>query len=248
MYIKKTTECCGEIEVVKFNGGMFGNHSERKSKKNCVKTATKVEKHNFTMTAKKLFNLLRENFTAGDLHLTFTYHPNINIDKAQAKIEMRNFLKRLRNYCKKQDIICKYIWNTDVSVRGKIHHHIILPKEISISVLNQLWKAGKVVFNDTLYKNFDYYGLAEYLIDPTHKGELPDTHANGENRYNCSKNLKRPKVEYEKIHANKWNLDPKPPKGYIIKPDSLYNSVDEYSGYPYQIYILIPQKYQNRRI
>lgn len=244
MYVKKTVECCGEIEVTKFHAGMFGNHSKRKSKKECVKTCRRVEKNNFRMAARNLYNLLRENFSAGDSHFSLTYKKGTMSDEKTANGEVTKFLRKLRNWCAKNEIICKYIWNTDVSSGGKIHHHIILPKEIPLFIVNQLWQRGKVVFNDTLYKNNDYYGLAEYLIDPTHKGSLPDTHKSGKKRYKCSKNLRRPKTSYEIIRAERWKIEPQAPKGYRIKPDSLYNSIDERTGYPYQRYILINE---NRR-
>lgn len=241
MYVKKTVECCGEIEVTKFHGGMFGNHSGRKPKNECAKTCRRVEKNNFRMTARNLYNLFRENFSEGDSHLSLTYAKGTMSEVKAANKEVTKFLRRLRDWSKKNDVVCKYIWNTDVSESGKIHHHIVLPKEIPIHIVSKLWQRGKVIFNNALFPNNDFYGLAEYFIDPTHKGTLPDIHAPGGKRYKCSKNLRRPKTTYEIIRAERWKPEPQAPKGYCIKPDSLYNSIDERSGYPYQHYILIKQ-------
>ncbi len=240
-YIKKTITCCGEIEIIKFYGGMLGNHSKRgNAKKAAESVLKKVEKHNFKMAAKKLYNLLRANFDTGDWHLALTYRPDIDVTPDTAEKEMHNFLKRLRYRCKRDGITLKYIWNTDVSAKGKIHHHIILPKAISLQTLDGLWRLGRVHDNSRLYPDKDFYGLACYLIDPSHKGELPDTHVKNKKRYKCSNNLIRPVVDYEIIHAARWSAAPRAPKGYRIKPDSLYNSIDDFTGYPYQSYVLIP--------
>ncbi len=238
--LKKTIECCGEIEVIKFHGGMFGNHSKRKQKSECKKTSEKVARHNFRMEAKNLYNLLRLNFNKDDWHIALTYSPEKQITAEEAEKEITNFFKRLRYHCKKSGIVLKYIRNTDIGKTGRIHHHVILPQEIPFALINNLWSNGRVNLNNTLWDNKDYYNLACYLIDPTHKGTLPDTHIKGQKRYKCSNNLIRPKVEYEIIRAERWVSDPRPPKGYYIKEDSLYNSIDEFTGFPYQSYILIP--------
>lgn len=240
-YHKKTAVISpDEIEITKFYGGMVGNHSKRKSREQCARTCKAVEKHNYKMTVKKLYDLLRMNFDAGDWHLALTYKQGTMSDIGAAEHEVSNFLQRLRRYCKKAGVTLKYIWNTDVGKRGGIHHHIILPKEIPYAEIQRMWTGGMVKVNSILWRNKDFYGLAQYLVDPTKQGTLPDIHRKGARRYKPSNNLLRPKVEYEYIQADSWLKDPRAPKGWQVKKDSVFNSVDEYTGYPYQVYTIVP--------
>ena len=49
----------------------------------------------------------------------------------------------------------------------------------------------------------------------------------------------KPVITYETGLADTWRKNPRPPKGWHIKPDSVYNSEDGWAGYPYQKYTLV---------
>lgn len=246
MYCKKTTQVRDEIRVTKFNCGMLGNHSPRRPKAFCKKQSQKMERNNSRRTVQKLFDLMVLNFEKGDWHLSLTYPHKTMTDIKTAEKHLNNFLARLRRYCTKLGIVLKYIIATHQGKDGQYHHHIILPQYIPFSVISDKWRAdgacGTVAVNSVLYDNYDYYGLAAYLLKyDTDSGEFLDgIHANGKNRYRCSTNLERPKDTYEVIKAERWAAEPKAPHGWRVKPDSVYNSIDEYTGYPYQSYVLIP--------
>ena len=232
---------CGEIIITKtYSGGMFGDHRKRAAK--TQESAVKVEKHNERKAIFNLYLLLCANFHKGDHNMTLTYRRGLRPKPEDSKKIVSDFFKRLRKWCKQQNRDCRYIWVTHIGSKGGIHHHIVLPKWIPYDVLCDLWQCGNVSVGHPLYGNNDYMGLAEYLIQGT-KGETP-YHVKGGRRYNPSKNLKRIEPQREWVQAKAWRINPKPPKGWMLKPDSLINDVDIW-GYPYQRYTLI--KIQQRR-
>lgn len=246
MYCKKKTYIRDEVRIIKFYGGNFGNHSQRRPKELCKRQSKKMEKSNARLCVQKLFDLMQLNFKAGDWHLALTYPSGTMNDPAEAQKHLSNFLKRLKRHCTKMQLPWKYIYVTHVSKKGAVHHHIILPQEISFADIQSKWKSdtgnGTVVVNNVLYQDFDYYGLAAYLLRYQNEtGSFDESvHSAGGKRFKCSQNLIRPKEEYEVIHSARWRPEPTAPKGYRIKPDSIYNSTDQRTGYPFQSYVLIP--------
>lgn len=246
MYCKKTVSVRDEMRVTKFHCGMLGNHLPRQARRYCKRQSRKMEKNNARRTVQKLFDLMVLNFERGDWHLSLTYPQDSMKDITEAERCLANFLKRLRRYCSKAGIVLKYITATHISKKGQIHHHIILPQYIPYAVIQEKWKSdplcGNVPVNSVLWPNYDYYGLAAYLLKyNSDTGIFKDgVHEANKKRYKCSTNLERPKETYEVIHAERWIEQPRAPKGWRVKPDSVYNSIDEYTGYPYQAYVLIP--------
>lgn len=246
MYCKKTRQIRDEIRITKFHCGMFGNHLPRKARRYCERQSKKMEKNNSRHTVQNLFDLMVLNFEKDDWHLSLTYPLGTMKELEEAEKHLSNFLKRLRRYCDKTGVMLKYITATHKGKNGQYHHHIILPQYIPYAVIQAKWKAdkacGNVPVNSTLWANYDYYGLAAYLLKyDTDTGQFTDgIHEQNKKRYKCSTNLERPKDTYEVIKAERWLEEPRAPHGWIVKPDSVYNSIDEYTGYPYQSYVLIP--------
>ena len=234
-YLKTVYDLGGEKMIFKTcSGGMFGDHRSRSAKSQESKAA--VEKHNLKKTIFNLFLLLCANFNTGDWNITLTYAKGLRPTPEMSKDIVADFFKKLKAWCKKQNRPCRYIWLTHIGSRGGIHHHVILPKWIPYDVLCDLWKYGQVQTGHPLYGNNQYQELASYLIRGTQGETLLRT--KGRRRYNPSHGLKRIEPKREWVHASKWKKEPKPPKGWMIKKDSLFNDVDIW-GFPYQAYTLV---------
>lgn len=246
MYNKKTTHIRDKIRVIKFFGSRLGNHSSRKPRKACKSQSKKMEKSNARLLVQKLCDIMTLNFEQGDWHLSLTYPAGTMTDPEEAQKHISDFLKRMRRMCKKMNIPFKYIYATHLSKKGVLHHHIILPQAIPFALIQEKWKSGEgngtVALCNVLYPNYDYYGLAAYLLKyKAETGKFEDgVHVANGRRYSCSQNLERPKEEYEIIRSNRWKEEPNVPKGYYI--ENIYNSIDERTGYPYQTYTLVPLK------
>lgn len=235
-YLETTYDLgCEKIIIKSYSGGMLGDHRKRSAK--TQETSAKVERHNLKKAIFNLFLLLCANFHRGDWNITLTYRRELRPDPETSKGLVAAFLKKLRTWCRKQNRTLRYIWVTHIGKRGGIHHHLILPKWIPYDVLCNFWPCGNVKPGHPLYGNNDYMGLAEYLIKGT-EGEKLSYHTKGGRRYTPSKNLKRIEPRRRWISAGKWRRYPKPPKGWSIRRDSLYNG-DDIWGYPYQTYRLV---------
>ena len=67
-------------------------------------------------------------------------------------------------------------------------------------------------------------------------------------RWNCSRNLVKPKETVKEVIASQWRREPKPPKGYVFDPSfPLENGVCAVTGLRYQRYGLIRIERQRRR-
>ena len=128
----------------------------------------------------------------------------------------------------------RYITVTEYK-RARIHHHIVIP-EVPAKVLCALWPHGRP-HSTPLDESGDYRKLAEYLVKET--GTSAEEDGTRKRRWNQSRNLRPPKVEYVTVQAKSWRKDPKPIKGYYIDKGSIRAGVCDVTGYPYQFYTMI---------
>ncbi len=234
-YYKKIVECCnGMTFVTKYSG------AERTGGKRAPRsepTSEQKQQYNMRKAIERLFYTLLCNFYPGDYNIVLTYPANDRRTVNEAKATVRDFLRLYRRYCRQHGYLPDYIYNTEIGERGALHHHIILHSHRDIEEIEDLWaqaSGGRVQHNGNwrLWSNYDWHGLAEYLIDRTKGGKLPDTHIIGERRYTTSKGLKKPKVTLERIDAKRWYA-PKAPKGYELIPDSIRSGTDDLTGGSY---------------
>ena len=241
-YIKRTVEAGNKIFVSKFLAPMFGNHRSRSVR--LKETSPSVKKCNDFHAAEKCEAKILVNFRPGDWHISLTYADVENLTEEQAKKDLRNFLDRLKRRCVKNNITLKYLKMTERSVRGRLHHHLILPQEISGKMLLECWEHGIVKTNAIL--GDDVRGLAKYFTDKTKQGQKEDDRPQNTARYSFSRNCTEPQTKYEIIGANKWRDEPRAPKGFMIDKNSLVTGVSK-MGFDYQRYTLVRIKEVNRK-
>ena len=247
MRIRKTVDFGNERHVTNVNAPMFGNHKKRIGR--IQGTSQAVKKINEEHSIDYCFGKLRMNFRPCDWHIALTYSDENYVDDEQrAMKDRRNFISKLRRRCIKAGIELKYLVMTEQGVKSKKwHHHFVLPQEISIAMLYECWQFGHIRILNTLYPDGDFRGLAKYFVDKTKGGQKEDDRKKGCSHYRFSKNCKDPVITYETGLSDTWLAVPRPPKGWRLKPDSLYNSVDGWGGYPYQKYILIREKSEKHK-
>ena len=139
---------------------------------------------------KNVIRLVNANFTDKDIWATYTYSDDLMpLTYDEAIKEMTKYIRRLKNYTKKHNQPeLKYIYVTELSKKGRFHHHIVINFQ-DRDVAEQLWKGGKRKQTRRLQADESgYEGLARYIT----KEEIKDS-PNRKN-YICSKNLIKPTI------------------------------------------------------
>lgn len=238
-YRQITYRLKNSIEIIKCIPAAYRKGQER-GERIRPKTKEEMKKANMQQAARKLARKINANFSPGDYHLILTYKRAP--DKWTAHGNLKNFLKSLRKAYKRARGELKYIAMTEY--KGKrVHHHLVI-NNIQMEgrtvpgTIRSLWKLHGGIQLISLYDSGEYSELASYLIKETEE-TFREEDSPFKQRYSCSRNLitPEPKVEDKEV-KHTWRKTPKPPPGYYIKPDSLYNGFDK-MGYRYQRYILI---------
>lgn len=183
--------------------------------KNTNLSSKEQQEINTRQARKKLIRLINANFGPGDCFITLTYAREPP-DMAQAAKDLKNYLRRVRYYQKKQGLPeLKYIAVTEAETE-RVHHHVIL-SSMSADTAIRLWSVkdgvpiGRVLFS-RLDPGAEYTGLALYITKEQRGGR--------KKRWSQSRNLKRPKVRVKEIKSPAKLL--RPPKGYKVVVQDLY--------------------------
>ena len=209
--------------------------------KNKNPTPEDVKKINERNAERDLRRLLNTNFKYQDIHLVLTYKKeNRPLTPQDARQDLEKFLRKLRAYFKKRNMVLKYIAVTEYENKA-IHHHLVI-SSMDTRDLTEIWPHGHP--RPTYLDNTGQYGqLASYLIKETSKTFNGPNRVHGK-RWCPSKSLEKPKITRRIISAKSWNKNPKPKKGYYIEKGSQKEGIHESTGYQYQFYrmIKIPDK------
>ena len=182
LYMTKTIRSGKMVEVEIYP--VFEHKSNMPKKK--VKKTRKAQRDLNDRNARKNFvRLVNTNFTTGDYICTFTYKVNPKtIEEAERHIG--NYINRLNYRRKKMGFPnVKYIYITEKSPKGRVHHHVIMDNLLDRDTVEDCWKLGNRNNVRRLAEDdFGLTGLATYLSkDPK-----------GRKRWKGSRNLKKPKI------------------------------------------------------
>lgn len=142
-------------------------------------TSAAQEKINKIHKEKKLIRKIYSNFTNKDIFITLTFREKV--DEATAKKAIVNYLRRLRRQYQKENKELKYIYVMEYG-NDNLHFHLIVNNFDRAAIVGT-WKEGFVKAKEL---KRDFEKLAKYLLKE--KREF-NTRA-----WNCSKNLKEPKI------------------------------------------------------
>ena len=237
MYVKKIYDLGNVMQIEKSYPGNYGAPGMPRKKKR-KRTPEEIQRQNETNRWKKVQRIILANFKEGDWHLILKYLPkNRPQTYKEAVAQRKKFIDEMRKAYKKAGLSFKWIAVTE---RGKkraaLHHHLIIediaePDLMTVQLVKSLWQYGGVQFV-SLYEDGEYEKLAEYIVKAETKEEC------GWATYSRSRNLVVPEPKKEKIYARKWRNPPKPPKGWYVVKDTLYNGRNPVTGYPYQHYTI----------
>lgn len=225
-----------EIEKIQ-NNGMHSSKTKRA--KRISRTPEAMAKNNERQAVKKLARLINCNFEAGDAIVTLTYKPDERPGNTQqTKQDISNFLRRLKDLCKKLGIDVFYIGVSNFDCCGVPHHHLLLKANVINFVdIDNLWRLGKIRITKLNGKdNGDYTKIAYYFLRHTNKVYNDPKRRVHAKRYISSRNLKQPIIITKIIKSDSWRAAPSAPNGYWLISDSVINSVNSITGWPYQYY------------
>lgn len=207
-YRKEIFIAPGYREVKKYFTWRLGGKKNRAP--NWKRTPEDVAAVNERRAAEKLRRIILTNFKRDDLYITLTYRKEP--DYETGKKEIRNFLRRLKEFYKKKGMELKYIYTTEY--RGeRLHHHLIINEGISRKECETLW--GRGMINRYGFQRYDgrpddARELAKYLIKEAKRNVREGKQ---KTRWVASKNLTPPRVLHRTIHAASWKENPRRRRG-----------------------------------
>jgi len=140
---------------------------------------------------KRIARLIDTNFTPDDLHVTLTYGKSELPDEDQARRDIRNFLRRVRAYRKKNNMPeLKYVYVIEFSDgdgrRTRVHHHVIM-SGMDRKAVKALWPHGRARVDELEPEDGTLEGLARYITKQPNKRK----------RWQASRNLEEPTITIE---------------------------------------------------
>lgn len=201
VYREVKTEC-GQYLDVDIYPVMQTARIHSKRGKRYKPTPETMARYNQRNRETKLERLVLANFADGTgLFFNPTYDTeHYPADDEQAKRDIRNFLRRLKDWRKKHDLPeLKYIVKTERGKRsGRLHHHLILNcADMRMFELEQIWGKG-FTFTSVIYCDSEGCpGLARYFCKNKKaklSEEMDDLGEDVGNAWSRSRNLIEPKV------------------------------------------------------
>lgn len=247
-YIEKRIYSGNFLEIEKFKGRKTKNGFKRNKK---TKISREEQKNLNDKNAKKNLNrLICANFNKSDLFVTLTFSDKKDITEVQAKKEMKNYLRRIKNFRKKNNLEeLKYIYVQETDKKNGIHFHIIM-NNMKLDDIKNIWgNKSRVHISTLLFDNeTGIIGLAKYLLkqklhskpkkedvkeeieeneNEDIEDEFKDDRIKNQHMWSQSRNIEKPKIK-SKITKN-LNLKKQPVvQGY--KMITFENVANDYLG------------------
>lgn len=210
-------------------------------------TSERAYKHNLREAEKHLRLMMNANFCDDDYSLTLTYdqehHPE---DIKVVRKDATDFVKKLRWTAKQFDIELKYVYCIGAGPHRR-HIHILINRMPDMAIVTGCWTKGHVNFTK-LYTKGQYRELAAYYIKNSEETRQQEKEQGLKpmRRFNCSHNLEKPKITKTVVGAKEFRKEPRIPKNRVLEKYTLYNGVSEITGFPFQVYTLL-EDYENYR-
>lgn len=234
MYRQRKYKFENVIEVKEYHTARYGAPGmERKKKRK--PTPEQMERINQRKREQTARHKLRANFKEYDYFSTLTYRREDRPEGMEAaKEHFRQFVRKIRKAYKKAGHELKWMANIECGTKGAWHVHLIINRIPDTDmILASAWLHGKIK-NELLYQAGDFKDLAAYITKtPKTDQRLADAH------YSASRNLPTPAPEDRTyLHWRTWHKV-RIPAGWYLDPESVYEGINEITGYPYRTYTLL---------
>ena len=186
---EKTYYCQGTSESLKpdyieIDLFPFVELKYKPSRSGRYKTTTPKQKNLNDKKARRYFRLLaKSNFGRKDIYLTLSYtEENKPATPEAGEKLLRNYLRRLKRLYKANGKELKYIYVTEVSAKGRVHHHLLINHGVDRDAVEKAWGLGWANSKRIQLEHGGIESLVCYLSkDPK-----------GRKRYTSSRNLVKP--------------------------------------------------------
>ncbi len=223
-----------------FHSSQFRPKGETRRKRS-KPTKASVAEANRKASLDKLMWKLNENFEVDDWWATLTYRAPLSKTRTYEEIreDLRKFLRRMRNACRKDGTEFKAMFSVEVGKKGARHIHMVMNR-VDAALVRKAWTFGiadlRAVYPQTDKGTYDE--IAAYMIKDSDKTR--QTLGNDRiPRYSGTRNLRQPPVEVKPLLRDTFSRDkPYIPKGWRLVPDSVTESENEY-GYRTLEYICL---------
>lgn len=180
--------------------------------------------------------LIMNNFGENDYYITLTYRKEERPESMEeCKKQFQKFIRKVKEAYRKAGETLKWVRNIEIGSRGGIHIHLIVNRILNTDVIvRRFWSHGGV-HQTLLYLEGGFRELAAYM---TKAGR--DEKGIRESSYSTSRNLDRPEARTKVMSGRTFrNRKIRIPRGYYLDKGSLYEGINEYTGYPYRYYTLL---------
>lgn len=239
--MRKRWWCRNGIQVVEYHTEKRHSPGEHRRKKENP-TPEKKRQLNERRKAMEVQRLILNNFGEGDKYVTLTYHDAP--DEKECRRDIRHLMDWLRRKYTRTGAELKWIRNIERTKRGVIHIHMLvnnLPGTDMGREIRKWWKGrhGTIVKVSDTYLDGGFGRLARYL-SKTQRDEKGDIISS----FSRSRNLAVPEPETKEF--TRWNVrsrgewrDIRVPKGFELVKESVYEGINQVTGYPYRYYTMI---------
>lgn len=234
-YIKKTITAGNYIFVEKHYAIRYGRKRLPRSS-NIRHTSEQQKRINEFKKRRRLLWIFCANFVNGDKWIALTYNRGKRPESMErAKADRKRFLRKLRDWYRKNGIPFAYMAMTERGIKGGLHHHVVIRGVVDYNIIAKAWEKyggwqAKTIGVDNIGGHTDdILNVGKYFV----KGRSEDS----EKDYTKSNNLRPPKIDSEIIEAERWTSKPRPKKGYTVL--DIYDGFHDFFGMPYQEYIQV---------
>lgn len=214
---KRFTTVAGRTIINRYtDSSRIRTEKRRRPKKN--KTPEAVAKINKINQERELTAKLNASFGPGDWWITLSNEYETTI--ADSMERMSKLKRGLQRYCKKNGIPFKIVETMGIGQRsGKVHHHLVMNKEIPLPVLYRYWQEEKV-FAQPL-KGYNYQRVARYILKNAE--ESKNRRGKYMKAFRCSRQVVKPEPRVESVKRQPtYDIeDIRPRQGYQIDRDSI---------------------------
>lgn len=231
------------IEIEEYHDGNYGAPGKKREKKK-KPTKEQMERVNQWNKAKKARHRLWKYFRVGkDWFVTLTFRKEARPpDMKGAQRLFTKFIRKIRDEFHKRGQVLYWINNIENTDRNNWHIHLVisdLQGTNIITLMNKAWTHGKVKDPQLLYEKGELRDLAAYMTkDEKSKKDLVFLdHAVKEAKPSHSRNMPLPPPKVDKL--KRWPKEPKPKKGFYIDPNTLFEGINQVTGYKYRHYTMI---------